>query len=47
MNVGDIFLKKSENIILRGIVIAVYEKFFLVDFGRYRECFSNIRDEEK
>jgi hypothetical protein len=47
MNIGDLYLKKSKGLILKGVVIKVYEKFFLVQFRYYRECFSNIRDEEE
>jgi hypothetical protein len=47
VNIGVIYLKKSQGVILKGVVIEVYEKFFLVDFGKYRECFSNIRDKEE
>lgn len=48
---GDIYLKKvnvkGKQIIFKGTVIKVYPKFFLVDFGCYKESFSNIRDKEK
>lgn len=51
MNPGSIYLKKAglkgHETILRGTVIAVYEKFFIVDFGIYKEAFSNIKDEGK
>lgn len=48
MTPGDIYLKKvkvnSKWRILKGAVIAVYPAFYVVDFGIYRECFSNIVD---
>jgi len=45
VNIGVIYLKKSKGLILKGTVVKVYLKFFLVDFGIYRECVSAINDE--
>lgn len=50
MTIGNPYLTKigmkgSEKII-KGIVIALYPKFFLVQFTHYKECFSNIIDKE-
>ena len=48
MNVGDPYLTKvgvrKKEKILKGTVIALYPKFFLVQFSHYKECFSNIID---
>jgi len=47
VNIGVIYLKKSKGLILKGVVVKVYPKFYLVQFRWYRECFSTITDEGK
>jgi len=48
MNIGDPYLTKigpkGKQKIIKGTVIALYPKFFLVQFPHYKECFSNIFD---
>lgn len=49
MTIGDTYLTKvgikGKQTILRGVIIALYPKFFLVQFPHYKECYSNIEDE--
>jgi hypothetical protein len=48
MTIGDTYLTKfgmkGSKKIIKGTVIALYPKFFLVQFPHYKECFSNIID---